>query len=74
MNASLESCLFKMAKTATATKDLGLHNVSCRFELGGDSKGFLGSASYVSQRDSHLVGVEQGACLVLVELHAADWG
>lgn len=74
MNASLESCLFKMAKTATAAEDLGLHNVSCRFELGGDSKGFFGSTSYVSQRYRYLVGVEQGACLVLVELHAADWG
>jgi hypothetical protein len=58
MNATLESCLFKMAKTATATKYLGFHDVSCRFELGRDSKGFLCSASYVSQGYSHFVGVE----------------
>ena len=58
MNASLESCLFKMAKTTTATKNLGFHDVSCGFELGRDSKGFFCRASYVSQGYSHLVGVE----------------
>jgi hypothetical protein len=72
MNSTLESSFFEMAKTTTASKHLGLNDVSITFKSAGNLVCLIRGAGNVSKRDTNLVRVKEGSGLVLVELHTAE--
>lgn len=74
MDSTLESSLFEVSHSTTATKNLGFNDVSRGFKLVRNRECLFRRAGNVSERDSDLVGVEEGTGLVLVKFHATHRG
>ena len=65
VDTALESSFFEVAKSATASMDLRLHDTAA-FDAAGNLLGLLRAKGDIADRDGHLVRVEQGTGLILV--------